>query len=57
MADIVAITMLADSEQVVPECSPVQEKEAAEVEYSMNKDGVKLLNLFTGDDIFAHHEE
>ena len=48
--------------QVVPNCSPVS-NDKDEVSYSVrdlpikNKDRTKLLDLFSGDDIFAHHEE
>lgn len=28
-----------------------------EVMYATNQDGVKLFELFTGEDIFAHHDE
>ena len=44
---------------MVPESNLLEEAERGEmkVEYATNKDGVKLLQLFTGDDIFAHHEE
>lgn len=45
-------------EQVVP--NSIQGSVAAggmEMKYATNQDGVKLFELFTGDDIFAHHEE
>ena len=49
--------------QVVPNCSPViltaeEEKEQSPPRtVATNKEGVKLLELFAGSDIFAHHEE
>jgi hypothetical protein len=42
-------------EQVVPSCSSIADE--MEASYPTNQDGVKLFELFTGDDIFAHHEE
>lgn len=44
----------------MPDCDPeLKENRSDEIEstFSTNKDGIKLFQLFTGDDIFAHHEE
>lgn len=50
---------ITDMEQVVPNCmqGATCETSEMEVKYATNEDGVKLFELFTGDDIFAHHEE
>lgn len=55
---VISLPNLPDMEQVVPDS--VQEIGATggmKVNYATNQDGVKLFELFTGDDIFAHHEE
>ena len=53
--------IIAGQEQVVPSCSPIVETGEVEVSYGEkdvpgNKDGIKILELFAGDDIFAHEE-
>ena len=47
----------ADMEQIVPSCSSMETTAEMEAKYPTNQDGVRLFELFTGDDIFAHHEE
>jgi len=61
-APILKYCLHLGQEQVVPRGSPLASDDAASGDYRRklpeNKEGVKLLDLFAGDDIFAAgHEE